>query len=509
MIDTEPQYDVCLLLEGTYPYMAGGVSTWIHNLIRALPEIRFTGVCILPSSAMKWEAKYTLPKNIENIQVVYLHDHDHLAQKGTANTRKRAQHMEMIREFHHRLKKGDSSLVAKLLSFFHSAGSQELTPHDMIYGRESWNLVCELYNPAENDVSFIDYFWTFRFTHLPIFKLLQTPIPRAKVYHSLSTGYGGMLGFIAKYLYKRPLLLTEHGIYVKERKIEISQADWIFETIRDKYRIQKDLGVFHQFWISLFETLGRITYEATDEIYTLYNGNRELEISLGADPEKIVIIPNGIDIERFSALKSVDYVEKRPEDAVLNIGLVGRVVPIKDVKTFIRACKIASMKLPQARFLIMGPTEDEDKNYYLECLEMVQLLGLEDRLVFTGKINVMEYYPKLDLVVLTSVSEAQPLVILEANCAGIPAVASDVGSCRELLDGRTAEDQALGPSGIVTRVADPEGTAKGITDILTNKQVCHQMSIAGRKRVEAFYKESDLNEKYLAIYRRFREAPSA
>jgi len=508
IMNTEPEYDVCLLLEGTYPYVAGGVSTWIHNLIQALPEIRFTGLCILPTSELNWEVRYELPGNIENIQVVYLHDYDHLDQKSKANVWKRGQNMNLVRDFHYRLRNSDSSLVEKLLSFFHAAGREELTPHDMIYGREAWDLLVELYNPSENEVSFIDYFWTFRFTHLPIFKLLQASIPRAKIYHSLSTGYAGMLGFIAKHLYKKPLLLTEHGIYVKERKIEISQAEWIFESISEQYRVQKDLGVFQKFWINLFETLGRITYEAADEIYTLYEGNRQLEISLGADPDKIFIIPNGIAIEKYSCLKPADYMERGRQDGVLRIGLMGRVVPIKDVKTFIRACKVASLSLPDARFLIMGPTE-EDKQYYQECREMVQLLALEDRVEFTGKIDVMDYYPILDLIVLTSVSEAQPLVILEANCAGIPVVASDVGSCRELLEGRTEEDQALGPSGIVTRVADPAGTARGITDILMDEKLWRAMSLAGRKRVEIFYRESDLNRKYLDIYRRFREANPA
>ena len=66
---------------------------------------------------------------------------------------------------------------------------------------------------------------------------------------------------------------------------------------------------------------------------------------------------------------------------------------------------------------------------------------------------------QLDVVVLTSLSEGQPLVILEAYAAGLPVVATYVGACRELIEGGDEADRALGPSGIVTRVANPAETA--------------------------------------------------
>ncbi|ETR74491.1 MAG: hypothetical protein OMM_06289 [Candidatus Magnetoglobus multicellularis str. Araruama] len=69
-------YDVCLILEGTYPFVAGGVSSWVHNLIRALSEFSFTGICILPTEKEKWEVKYDVPANFKGLKVVYLHDYD-------------------------------------------------------------------------------------------------------------------------------------------------------------------------------------------------------------------------------------------------------------------------------------------------------------------------------------------------------------------------------------------------------------------------------------------------
>jgi len=294
------------------------------------------------------------------------------------------------------------------------------------------------------------------------------------------------------------LLFTEHGIYVKERKIEISQAEWVYRREDERMRIESKLGAFQTFWIRMFEQLGRLCYDYSSAIYTLYEGNRQLEIQEGADPDKIRIIPNGISLDNFLGLKPADHNYQGQTEFA--IGFVGRVVPIKDVKTFLRAIKIVAGKIENLKVYIMGPTE-EDKEYYEECVNLVRLLHLEKVVEFTGKVKVTDYLPTLDLIVLTSISEAQPLVIMEANCAGVPAVASDVGSCRELLEGRSVADQALGPSGIVTKVADPVSTGEAILKILTSPILRQRMSRAGIERVKTYYKESDLNETYLNIYK--------
>ena len=493
------EYDVCLLLEGTYPFISGGVSTWLHRLISSLPEISFTAVYILPSSKEEWPLRYNIPDNFSGYKIVYLHDIPQLGFQPFQ--RKKLPGGDAIKQFHYHMHQGDFAGLKKMADIFQGRAGKAPSLYELIHGKAAWNTFKELYEATAPRASFLDYFWTYRFTHLPIFKMLMQEVPKAKVYHTISTGYAGLLGAVARERTKRPLLLTEHGIYVKERKIEISQAEWIYVAGREKMRVQKELGAFQKMWIRIFEALGRITYEASSRIYTLYGGNLELEIQEGADPAKCEIIPNGIDVERFQNLKPPEY--PMPDQREFVIGFVGRVVPIKDVKTFIRAIKIASMELSTPfKAWIMGPNEEDD-HYNQECTELVRILGLEDIIEFTGKVNVMEYYPKIDLLLLTSISEAQPLVILEANCAGIPCIASDVGSCRELLEGRTRKDKAIGPSGIVTPVADPGATAKAIVSILQDFYKRQAMSLAGRIRVGTFYQEADLNKKYLSIYKEY------
>jgi polysaccharide biosynthesis protein PelF len=493
-------YDVCLLLEGSYPFVAGGVSRWTHFLIKSLPEISFTAVCISASSKEKSSYKYEIPHNLSDIKVVYLSDYNPVKKK--LRKKIRTKQINFLREFHYKLFKKDLSSFNEVLSVFNSSNKDRLTLHDLLFSKESWALLLEFYKPDESNLSFIDYFWTFRASHLPLFNILNTEMPRARVYHTISTGYAGFMGAVASHTYKRPLILTEHGIYTKERKIDIAQADWIYAAGSKKTKVERELGTFQNLWIQKFEAKGKFTYKAAERIYTLYEGNRQQQISDGADPRKTFIIPNGIDIDQYYKLyanRKSNNIQKG-KTHILSIGFVGRVVPIKDVKTFIRACKIVSLRLPNVKIYIIGPT-DENPKYHQECQELCRFMGLKEILEFTGKADTMKFYSFLDLVVLTSVSEAQPLVVLEANCAGIPVVASDVGACRELLEGNTKEDKALGASGIVTRVADPADTAQGIITILTNDELRQKMSIVGYKRVETFYRESDLNNKYLSVYK--------
>jgi glycosyltransferase involved in cell wall biosynthesis len=107
------------------------------------------------------------------------------------------------------------------------------------------------------------------------------------------------------------------------------------------------------------------------------------------------------------------------------------------------------------------------------------------------------------VVVLTSLSEGQPLVILEANCAGLPIIATDVGACRELLFGVTPEDQALGASGLITPVASPHETARAMVVLWQDKNLRQRMGKAGQERVKQFYSQEKVKSSYRSIYRQY------
>ena len=133
------------------------------------------------------------------------------------------------------------------------------------------------------------------------------------------------------------------------------------------------------------------------------------------------------------------------------------------------------------------------------------MLGIADKVRFTGGVNVREYYPKLDVFVLTSISEGQPLTILEAMCSGVPTVSTNVGSCSELLLGRTDEDKALGPSGVITNIGQPAETGVALVRLLTDEPLRRKMIESGFLRIDAYYRQDKVIADYRAIYKRWVE----
>lgn len=480
--------DVCLLLEGSYPYVAGGVSTWVHELITTMKDIRFGIVAIAPNSDPTRKLKYELPPQVIYLKDIYLHDYQ------LEPYRKRepsSRDYELLRQFYEGLMAGSVEGFGEVLRLFREEGCA-LDLQTFFAAPEIWELVKYFYQRFGENISFLDFFWTWRGNHLPLLQVLSAPLPRAKIYHSISAGYAGLLGAMAKECYGEKFFLTEHGIYTHERLLEISQANWIYEREKKNFRAERELSLLKRWWIGIFKVMSRLTYHYADRIFTLYEGNKIKQTLDGADPKKITLIPNGIDVQSFAGM------ERTPK-AAPQIGFVGRVVSIKDVKTFIEAAKKVLISKPDVHFYVIGPTEEEP-DYYEECLRLVESLKLEDQIEFTGRRDVRRYYSFLDIVVLTSISEAQPYAILEANACGIPVVATDVGACREMLEGRDELDQALGKSGWITEVANPEDTAKAILGLLEDKELYRSYSESGKKRMKSYYDVNDLRARYLNIY---------
>jgi glycosyltransferase involved in cell wall biosynthesis len=113
---------------------------------------------------------------------------------------------------------------------------------------------------------------------------------------------------------------------------------------------------------------------------------------------------------------------------------------------------------------------------------------------------VDDYLPLIDVLVLTSISEAQPLVMLEAGAAGIPMVATDVGSCRELIEGTAQEAPNLGAGGIVTPLASPASTADAIFTLLSDNLRYESAKKTISARIAHYYNESIQQQAYRNLY---------
>jgi glycosyltransferase involved in cell wall biosynthesis len=250
--------------------------------------------------------------------------------------------------------------------------------------------------------------------------------------------------------------------------------------------------------VRFFRALARCAYARASSVVSLSEVNRKRQIADGAPVGRTLVVPNGIDVEGFRA-----RVARKPSRAAegrpMRVAFVGRLVPIKDIATLIRACFLA-LRVVDLDVRIIGPI-DEDPPYARRCRRLVAKLGLGHAIRFQEALPIERIYSEIDILVLTSFSEGQPLVILEANAAGIPVVASDVGACRDLLEGRTNVDRRIGSSGIVTRLAAPEETAAAIVRLAQDPELRRLMGAAGRRRVATYYRKSATVSTYRVLYR--------
>ena len=469
---------ICIVAEGCYPYVVGGVSSWIHSLIKAFPEHEFVVLAILANRSYRGKFVYELPENLSQVHEVYLEDFDWCSKK---TDRKRKKHLS-AEEYEAVL----SLLVNQNVKWnvlFDLFQRGEFSLNEFLMGPEFLKAVRECYQINYPEAVFSDFLWTMRSIYLPLLLALSTPIPQADLYHCVATGYAGVLGAMAKAKYHCGLLISEHGIYTREREEELIRAKWV-------------AGIYKNVWIDQFKKMSRLAYGSADLVTSLYEHARKLQIELGCNEEITMVTPNGIDETRFAIPKG----ERVAREDMVNIGAVLRVTPIKDVKTMIRAFAFAKERVPNLKLWIMGPTE-EDEQYASECFELVEAMGIRD-VEFTGRVDVTQYLWQMDFTILTSISEGQPLTILESYAAHKPVLATDVGNCRGLIFG---EDDGIGPSGILTHIMNVEEITDGMVELAVNTQKRLEYGENGYRRLMARYKLTDMQGTYRNIYNYFNE----
>jgi glycosyltransferase involved in cell wall biosynthesis len=512
--------DVCLLVEGTYPFVAGGVSSWVHDIILGHPELSFAVLNVGSFPGAYGEPRFKLPPNVVGLHRAYCQE----AAPPPLDGAGRAELREQIRELRETVDaRVTPSRVLEGLRRLHLEGpgagdavydeiltdlaTNDLTLPELLHGHASFDLLTAIADRVAPDAPFLDLFWHYRAIHVPVLRLLAAPMVQARCYHAVATGYAGLLAAIWSSRSGRPLAITEHGIYAREREMELARADWI----RDGGEGDELGGVaatwaprispLRRLWSRFFRALSRLAYARADRIVTLSDVNRRKQLADGAPATKIDVVPNGVELRADVAALPLDDEGMIPLPAKrLRVGFVGRVVPIKDVVTFVRACDLALRAVP-LDVRIIGPM-DEDDGYAGRCRDLVTTLKRGEDIRFLGPMPPPKIYPDLDVVVLTSFSEGQPLVILEAYAYGLPVVATDVGACREMIEGRTEEDRAIGASGFVTRVATPQQTATALVRLAKDVRLRRRMGLAGRRRVTTYYQRNDMLAAYRALYSR-------
>ncbi len=494
--------DICLVLEGTYPYVSGGVSTWVHQIINMFPQWNFALFFLGAQRDPKAKYKYTLPANVVSVEEVFLFDtaSDDKGMGGISSDWR--PFYENVRKLCVRKPLGDGhdlDLVRSLVQ--HITDRPRVSFETFWTHEETWNVLLEIYHRYAPEDSFLDFYWTTRFLIQPIWRLARglQRLPKARTYHTACTGYAGLAAAIAGVEMQRPMLLTEHGIYLRERIADICRSPWIPDQLVRRPNLNEPLSTLRRLWIGFFDFIGRLCYHQSADIVSLFENNARAQIHFGADPARITIIPNGIRTEQFVPLKDKRAARRKENPNSKVVGFLGRVVSIKDVKTLLRTARKVCNILPDALFLIAGPP-DEEPEYYQECLELMSQLNIDDHVDFLGPTDRNEFLPQLDVMILTSFSEGLPFVIIESLAAGVPVVSTDVGACSELLNGRSGESPAYGPAGLIAEIANSDELAAHIVKVLTDNTLLDQFTEAGLKRVETLYHENAIREAYEKLY---------
>ena len=119
-------------------------------------------------------------------------------------------------------------------------------------------------------------------------------------------------------------------------------------------------------------------------------------------------------------------------------------------------------------------------------------------LIFTGRVDVVQYMQKLDFTILTSISEGQPLSVLESMAARRPCVTTEVGCCRELLEG--APGDTFGIAGYCVPPMYRQGLADAMEKMCASRTRREEMGCIGQRRVDAYFHHEQMLANYRKMY---------
>lgn len=462
---------ICMILEGSYPFVRGGVSKWVDDMIRTMPEHKFVIWAVGDAEEKRGKYVVDLPPNVVLVQEAFLDTALNQRIRRNTNVKITPSQKEAVSQ----LVRCENPDLNILLNTF---GGQAINPIELFMSEAFLEIVKGFCADEFPFAGFTDLFWTVRSMFLPLLYLIGQPMPEADLYHSCSTGYAGVLGAFASMKYDKPFIVTEHGIYTREREEEILRADWV-------------VSYFKELWISMFYMFSRFAYQRAHQITSLFQRAAVIQEDLGCSPEKITVIGNGIRVEDFKDIS------RKKEDGRIDIAAIVRIAPIKDIKTMIYSFSQLKQELNKARLHILGAVDDEE--YYQECLSLIDYLNVKD-IIFPGFVDIKKYLENIDFTLLTSLSEGQPYAIIESMAAGLPLVSTDVGSCRELIEGD--KNDRFGPAGFFVTPMHQSEMLEALLELSENKKMRARMSTAGRQRVNAYYNLVGMVDNYQATYQK-------
>jgi len=437
---------IYLSTEGTYPFVLGGVSTWVDMLLHGLPDHEFEVAALVDNPHHR--IAYRPPPNV-NLRPIPLWGlelaEEYLPRPDGWRRAWRTSSSVVRNRFLPSWEQLVESLCApeadpEALGDGLSAVAHFAERYDLrraLADAATWALLLDRLttNPIHSRTGLapaMEFSRTLYRYLLP----LTAPTPVCDVAHSSAAALCALPAIVTKYRFGTPVVLTEHGIYLRERLLALSKEPFGTKLL------------FANFYRAVVE----LAYREADVVTPVCEYNAVWEESLGVDRARIRVIHNGVDPDRID-------VSPEPADPP-TVGFVGRIDPIKDVVTLIRAFAHVRRTMPDACLRLWGPVASPD--YLALCHTAIAELGLADAVTFEGPTNdVSAAYAASHVIALSSISEAFPYTAVEAMLAARPVVATGVGGVGE----------AIGPCrcrGVATIVepGDPRAMADALLAVL-------------------------------------------
>ena len=504
--------DVAIVMESTYPYLKGGVSAVVHDIITGNPDLTFGIIHITWDSHSPLKDLYGMPDNVAWVKVLYLSMEEHQEDFLRARPRDLRMNRRQRRELSRRIlgamlslaQDGQTEPLWDLISEGLSASRRY--PVWAILGTREF---MEAYDDMMPDLgmSMTDIFWCLRDFFSLAYAVLAEPVPRAQVYHAHTTGYAMLLGVNAAREHGTKVLLTEHNLYVRDTVNTLLERRLDLNVRLTDYRTF-DVTGRERMWMAWWLEMGRLCYPYAYASTYLYPRAITEANELGGDSGRAIVIPNGIVTSEFDAsyaarLAAIEEIKKEGADKHLwKLVYIARVVPIKGLLDMIDSVRLMVDRGLNIHLDVCGPTEHMP-SYFEQCLTRIVEQGLESVITIRGTVKVRELLPEFDLFVLPSYNEGLPVVSLETMGAGIPTVSTDVGAVRSVVEDMIVTDdgQTWDPCGIIIEPGDPTVMADKVQEVISDVDLYERLSLNARGRVEAAYDLVKVNASYNKIYR--------
>ena len=248
----------------------------------------------------------------------------------------------------------------------------------------------------------------------------------------------------------------------------------------------------HRIDNKLLLTLDKSTNRLAHHIIAVAGACRDFLVQHESIPqEKITLVPNAIDLRRFSPGTVTRHAARislgLPQDVPVIAG-VGRLNSQKNFSLFLEIAALLAPKFPEARFLLAGEGPEVSM-----LREKARALGLADRVVFAGYVaDTRRAYVAADVLLMPSRFEGLPMTLLESMAMGLPVVASKLDGIAEVI--------ADGREGFLVDAGDAAAFANGISRLLESPPLASEIATNARAKIEAGFSVERMTSAVERVY---------